>query len=715
MYQYQCVIPSRVTGAGGAGAARRDRRCRRGVVSGGAQDVRRLAVAGLMLSFPREGATLALDFPNRGAATLRLMERLDAIVGECRRRALPGQGWTHECRHVPRRAIRAGSVSPRIDRPGLRVGFLAAGEVMTDISAGGKRVVILGATSAIAEAAAQTVGRRGRATACWSLAMPSASARSPTTCAFAAPPRRGRGPRSCGPPTPRPSSTRMAKSIGAIDVVLLAYGVLGDQAAAEQDAGRARKILETDFLSAAAWCLAAANYLAARRAGVLIVVGSVAGDRGRMSNYIYGAAKGGLGILVQGIAHRLAPTGARAVLIKPGLVDTPMTAGMAPGGILWSRPDVGRGGDQEGGRARRPGRLCAVVVALRHVDHPERAVVDSSQDEAVRIAEPSEVRGDVGGARDPHRAHADIARHADRSARRRGLRSPDRRTTARTPSARPAEPARDRRSALPESCRRPAARSVSSASRRSGPTCGRMLDRLQEVRRRDHQEQGGGCELGPVEGRPAPFDRAPDALAVHRRCGDARQARSADQHEMQIVERALLEKPSGRDMPDPKRSVDRDHGGRERQPNDERPAQCGRLLPRTRIARRRDEHEKNDPGRESRIGQATDQELGDMPDREGQPRQGAQRHALVGSQGVHAEPHCPATGRTIAIPIAMAPRISAWASGCARRVDSRRCSSAPSTMTISTGPLISVAVAIAIAATASSATAIGGSGAARAA
>jgi NAD(P)-dependent dehydrogenase (short-subunit alcohol dehydrogenase family) len=116
--------------------------------------------------------------------------------------------------------------------------------------------------------------------------------------------------------------------------------VLGDQATAEQDPAAARAVFETDFLSAAAWCLAAANHLASRRTGALVVIGSVAGDRGRMSNYIYGAAKGGLGILVQGIAHRLAPTGARAVLIKPGFVDTPMTAGIAPKGILWSRPEA---------------------------------------------------------------------------------------------------------------------------------------------------------------------------------------------------------------------------------------------------------------------------------------------------------------------------------------------------------------------------------------
>jgi NAD(P)-dependent dehydrogenase (short-subunit alcohol dehydrogenase family) len=68
------------------------------------------------------------------------------------------------------------------------------------------------------------------------------------------------------------------------------------------------------------------------------VIGSVAGDRGRRSNYVYGAAKGGLGILVQGIAHRLASSGARAVVVKPGFVDTPMTAAITKKGLLWAKP-----------------------------------------------------------------------------------------------------------------------------------------------------------------------------------------------------------------------------------------------------------------------------------------------------------------------------------------------------------------------------------------
>jgi NAD(P)-dependent dehydrogenase (short-subunit alcohol dehydrogenase family) len=73
---------------------------------------------------------------------------------------------------------------------------------------------------------------------------------------------------------------------------------------------------------------------------VLVVIGSVAGDRGRASNAVYGAAKAGIGTLVQGLAHRLAGTGARAVLVKPGFIDTPMTAHLPKGGPLWAKPEA---------------------------------------------------------------------------------------------------------------------------------------------------------------------------------------------------------------------------------------------------------------------------------------------------------------------------------------------------------------------------------------
>jgi len=134
----------------------------------------------------------------------------------------------------------------------------------------------------------------------------------------------------------------MAERIGGVDDILIFYGILEHQKDAETEISNARSILTTNFTSAAEWSLAAAQILETQDKGSLVVVGSVAGDRGRQSNYIYGAAKGGLGVLVQGIAHRLANRGsaARAVLVKPGFVDTPMTANFRKGGPLWASPET---------------------------------------------------------------------------------------------------------------------------------------------------------------------------------------------------------------------------------------------------------------------------------------------------------------------------------------------------------------------------------------
>ncbi|WP_339744297.1 SDR family NAD(P)-dependent oxidoreductase [uncultured Maricaulis sp.] len=130
---------------------------------------------------------------------------------------------------------------------------------------------------------------------------------------------------------------------GVIDGVLVFYGVLGDQARAEIDLSHAREIIDVNFTSAALWVLAAAEHLEThpKPDQVLLTISSVAGDRGRRSNYVYGAAKGGLSVLVQGLAHKWAnKTGApRAVNMKLGFVDTPMTADIEKGGPLWAQPD----------------------------------------------------------------------------------------------------------------------------------------------------------------------------------------------------------------------------------------------------------------------------------------------------------------------------------------------------------------------------------------
>ncbi|MEP3477400.1 MAG: SDR family NAD(P)-dependent oxidoreductase [Hyphomicrobiales bacterium] len=122
---------------------------------------------------------------------------------------------------------------------------------------------------------------------------------------------------------------------GNIDYIYITYGSLGDQYKSEQNIDLAREIIKVNFQSAAEWCLLSANLIEKQNHGTLIVLSSVAGDRGRQSNYIYGAAKSGLSTLMQGISHRLAASKAKAILIKLGFVDTPMTAHIEKKGLLW--------------------------------------------------------------------------------------------------------------------------------------------------------------------------------------------------------------------------------------------------------------------------------------------------------------------------------------------------------------------------------------------
>jgi decaprenylphospho-beta-D-erythro-pentofuranosid-2-ulose 2-reductase len=207
------------------------------------------------------------------------------------------------------------------------------------VSAEPKRIVVLGAASAIAEAAARLWAAEG--------ARLSLVGRNADRLEAIGSDLRARGAASaettvtdCASADAAGWLDKIAESLGGLDVVLLAYGVLGDQSELEGNPAATADLLNTNFVSASAWCLAAANCFERQGSGTLVVIGSVAGDRGRASNYIYGASKAGLGVLVQGLAHRLAKSGARAVLIKPGFVDSPMTVHIARKGALWAQPET---------------------------------------------------------------------------------------------------------------------------------------------------------------------------------------------------------------------------------------------------------------------------------------------------------------------------------------------------------------------------------------
>lgn len=119
--------------------------------------------------------------------------------------------------------------------------------------------------------------------------------------------------------------TEAVAALGGVDVVLIAHGDLGDQLKSEQDFAEAERILRINLLSAIALIVPLATLLERQRSGTLAVITSVAGDRGRPRNYTYGAAKGALGLYLQGVRSRLYPSGATVTTIKLGPVDTPMT------------------------------------------------------------------------------------------------------------------------------------------------------------------------------------------------------------------------------------------------------------------------------------------------------------------------------------------------------------------------------------------------------
>jgi short-subunit dehydrogenase len=124
------------------------------------------------------------------------------------------------------------------------------------------------------------------------------------------------------------------------DTVLLAYGTMLDQEKCKHSVASALRELDTNFISAAALLTLFAEYFEARKDGCIAAITSVAGDRGRRSNYVYGSAKGALSLFLQGLRSRLHEAGVRVITIKPGPVDTSMTDGIEKGAMFADPKDV---------------------------------------------------------------------------------------------------------------------------------------------------------------------------------------------------------------------------------------------------------------------------------------------------------------------------------------------------------------------------------------
>lgn len=162
-----------------------------------------------------------------------------------------------------------------------------------------------------------------------------------------------------------------AKALGGLDVALVAHGTLGDQKAAELDPAVALKELSTNAVSVVSLCTILANALEAQGRGTLAVISSVAGERGRQSNYVYGCAKALVTAFTQGLRNRLHPKGVHVCTLKPGFVATPMTAHLKQGPLFASAETAAKAIvkaiDKKKDVAYVPGFWALIMLVIRAI------------------------------------------------------------------------------------------------------------------------------------------------------------------------------------------------------------------------------------------------------------------------------------------------------------------------------------------------------------
>jgi decaprenylphospho-beta-D-erythro-pentofuranosid-2-ulose 2-reductase len=163
-------------------------------------------------------------------------------------------------------------------------------------------------------------------------------------------------------------------SHGDVDVVLLAFGVLGNQAAFEADPSAAAAAATTNFSGAVSSALSAAALLEAQGHGSLVVLSSVSGLRARRSNYVYGSTKAGLDVLANGLADRLTGTGCHVLIVRPGFVRTSMTRGLPDVPLAVDPDDVAAAVMTALAKRKRlvyvPAAMRPVMMALRALPGP---------------------------------------------------------------------------------------------------------------------------------------------------------------------------------------------------------------------------------------------------------------------------------------------------------------------------------------------------------
>lgn len=164
------------------------------------------------------------------------------------------------------------------------------------------------------------------------------------------------------------------KALDGLDTVLVAYGSLPDQAAIQNSPSAVVQDLQMNFVSVASLITIVAAQFEQQGRGTIVVISSVAGDRGRATNYVYGSAKAGVTAFLSGLRQRLHAKGVDVITIKPGLVDTPMTASFRKG-ALWATPEKVAAGIVRAMQTRKttaylPGFWFLIMTIIRLL--PER-------------------------------------------------------------------------------------------------------------------------------------------------------------------------------------------------------------------------------------------------------------------------------------------------------------------------------------------------------
>lgn len=237
-----------------------------------------------------------------------------------------------------------------------------------------RTALVLGATSDIAVACVAELAQRGLQQAVLAARDPGAAA---DAVAVAAPGVRTTGRRwdATDVADHRALADEARDRLGGIDLALCAVGMLGHHAGRSMGPEQVDEMVRTNFAGPAAALAAVADAMAEDGRGTIVVLSSVAGQRARRSNYVYGSSKAGLDVFAQGLGDALVGTGVRVVVVRPGFVRSRMTAGLDPAPFATDPGTVARAVADAVDRGRHevvpvPALLGPLFGVLRNAPRP---------------------------------------------------------------------------------------------------------------------------------------------------------------------------------------------------------------------------------------------------------------------------------------------------------------------------------------------------------